>query len=61
LSTRKLIIAALVCGLAILVAFAVQLTTAASNQPPDPSTVLPPVTVVTTLPSNSPSGTSAGG
>jgi hypothetical protein len=33
-STRKLIIAALVCGLAILVAFTIQLTQAVHDRPP---------------------------
>jgi hypothetical protein len=42
LSTRKLIIAALVCGLAILVAFTVQLTTAANDHQSPPVTVTTP-------------------
>jgi hypothetical protein len=38
MSTRKLIIAALLCGLAILVAFTIQLTQAVHDRPPAVST-----------------------
>jgi hypothetical protein len=46
-STRKLIIAALVCGVAILVAGALQFIQIANNQHPSPA---PPPAVGTTQP-----------
>jgi hypothetical protein len=46
-STRKLIIAALLCGVAILVAGALQFLQIANNQHSSPS---PPPAVVTTQP-----------
>ncbi len=47
MSTRKLIIAALVCGVAILLAFTIQVTTAARHQSstvPSPTVSVSPAT-----------------
>ena len=43
MSTRKLIIAALICGMAILIAFTIQLTQAVHDRPgaPAPSSTAP--------------------